>query len=187
MTRRILMSILPLMVLVGCPEPETEAPGQPGGPPPAGGEAVPAMNADGAMPPPGGEGGAPPVPEGTAPGAQDGDGNPGEAPPDGALPDGNEPPPTATAPMPEGGIEVPAGENPDLEAVPMGDEKAATGLAPDEQQIPCGDGTCDDAEKQDPKLCPRDCATPPASGDWCGDGVCDALEEHKGNCAQDCK
>ena len=178
MTRRILMSILPLMILVGCPEPEAEAPGQPGGPPPAGGEAVPAMNA---------QGGAPPVPEGTAPGAQDGEGTPGEPPPGGALPDGNEPPPTATAPMPEGAADVPAGENPTLAATPMGDEKTATGLAPDEQQIPCGDGECDDAEKLDPKLCPRDCASPPASGDWCGDGVCDALEEHKGSCAKDCK
>jgi hypothetical protein len=58
---------------------------------------------------------------------------------------------------------------------------------PGENQIPCGDGECDDAEQANAQLCPRDCgAELPASGDWCGDGICDALEEGTGNCAQDC-
>ena len=186
MTRRILTTILPLFLLVGCPEPE--APDQPG----AGGapDGAPAMNAPG---------GAPPVPEGTAPGAQDGDGNPGELPPEGAPPPDADAPPPASAPVPEGSAAVPTGQTPALEEAPMGDEKTAVGLAPDEQTaaaglapeeqtIPCGDGECDDAEKQDASLCPRDCAkTAPAGGDWCGDGICDALEEHKGDCAKDCK
>ena len=51
---------------------------------------------------------------------------------------------------------------------------------------PCGDGTCDAAERSNAALCPRDCGPPPASGDWCGDGICDALERYEASCAADC-
>jgi hypothetical protein len=175
MTRRILTSILPLFLLVGCPEPE--APNQPGaGGAPGGAPAMnapggaPAMNAPGGAPPTDGPGAAPPVPEGTAPGAQDGDGNPG------------------SVPVPQGTEQGLPGQVPNMDENPMPDPAAASGLAPDEQTIPCGDGECDDAEKNDANLCPRDCSkTAPEGGDWCGDGICDALEEYKGDCAKDCK
>jgi len=53
--------------------------------------------------------------------------------------------------------------------------------------MPCGDGRCDEAETNDPKLCPRDCSdSPPEGGDWCGDGICDAYEKAKGDCSKDC-
>lgn len=53
--------------------------------------------------------------------------------------------------------------------------------------MPCGDGVCDDAEKGDASLCPRDCLDKPAKGDdWCGDGICDALEQANGDCSADC-
>lgn len=166
MARRFLTSILPLFLLVGCPEPE--APNQPGvGGAPGG---APAMNAPGGAPAMDALGGAPPVPEGTAPGAQDGDGNPGSVP---GL---------------EGTEQVPPGQVPNMDDNPMPEPAAASGLTPDEQTIPCGDGECDDAEKNDANLCPRDCSkTAPEGGDWCGDGICDALEEYNGECAKDCK
>lgn len=62
----------------------------------------------------------------------------------------------------------------------------------------CGDGTCDQIEKQN-NLCPQDCAnatqgaqpgnTTPGTGidsKLCGDGVCDQVEKTKGVCPQDC-
>ena len=52
---------------------------------------------------------------------------------------------------------------------------------------PCGDGVCDEAERGDPSLCPRDCEErSSAREDWCGDGICDALEEASSSCDQDC-
>lgn len=172
MTRRFIFAALPaLLLLAGCPEPE--APSQPGAP-----SGAPAANIPAGTPPdgvpaaPNAAGGAPPVPEGTAPGAQDNQGTPGEA-----APDGSDPVPEGEAP--------PLGEGVVPPTVEEGDKPGT--LAPGEDNIPCGDGECDDAEKQNPNLCPRDCAdTPPPGGDWCGDGVCDALEESNGSCAKDC-
>ena len=51
---------------------------------------------------------------------------------------------------------------------------------------PCGDGVCDDVERNNPQLCPRDCEDRPDDFEWCGDGLCDALERHQGSCAEDC-
>jgi spore coat protein H len=51
---------------------------------------------------------------------------------------------------------------------------------------PCGDGTCDATERQNPRLCPRDCEARPEGFEWCGDGLCDALERWEGSCAADC-
>ena len=64
----------------------------------------------------------------------------------------------------------------------------------------CGDGICDQAEKEDPNLCPGDCqpAAPPttepppptsapAAPGRCGDGLCDEKEQEDPNlCPEDC-
>ena len=210
LSRLILVAVLPFLMLTGCPEPES--PGQPGAGQPGAGApgapgapgGAPAMNAPGGGAP---ADGAPPLPPGTAPGAQDAAGNPGELAPDGSPPpEGEEPPegnvaPDSPLPGAEGGVEPGIEPLPDDNPMGMapGETENPTGLAPGETEqpqgqapgegaIPCGDGTCDDAEKQNPNLCPRDCSdSPPPSGDWCGDGVCDALEESDGSCAKDCK
>jgi hypothetical protein len=67
----------------------------------------------------------------------------------------------------------------------------------------CGDGICDEAEQDNPNLCPKDCQTPtdsptdaPPPTDMpsprretpdhpCGDGVCDGPENPE-NCPEDC-
>jgi hypothetical protein len=64
----------------------------------------------------------------------------------------------------------------------------------------CGDGLCDDFEKTNPSLCPRDCgggaagsrtAAPPSTTKGqgqpsCGDGMCDDFEKSSGICPLDC-
>jgi hypothetical protein len=74
----------------------------------------------------------------------------------------------------------------------------------------CGDGVCDQAEQEDPNLCPQDCeptapppeepttaaplpdtpapgAETPRPGGRCGDGICDELEQNDPNlCPEDC-
>jgi len=60
------------------------------------------------------------------------------------------------------------------------------GGPPGQMCPPCGDGTCDMFEQNNPDVCPRDCQPLPASGTWCGDGICDALEACQRDCSADC-
>jgi len=59
------------------------------------------------------------------------------------------------------------------------------GRAGPAQMHPCGNGECDEFERQNPNLCPRDCREAPPGG-WCGDGICDALERDDLSCPEDC-
>jgi len=50
---------------------------------------------------------------------------------------------------------------------------------------PCGNEICEPIERQNPRLCPRDC-NPEPEGGWCGDGICDAYERDLQGCEEDC-
>lgn len=168
--RLITSSLLALpcaaLLAFGCSEPET-IPGIPqGGNPPS--------RLSG--PPPGQGPGAGPEDAGKAPAGEPG--TPGAGGQGAAGQDGGPGDPAAAPQGGEGGDGGPR-------AVPEGGEAPAEGGAP--QGHPCGDGNCDDAEKSDPKLCPRDCSDEePPGGDWCGDGICDAHESALRDCPKDC-
>ena len=68
----------------------------------------------------------------------------------------------------------------------MTDEMSTPNPPVDPGPHPCGDNVCDQVERNNPRLCPRDCEERPDDFDWCGDGLCDALENHQSSCPRDC-
>ncbi len=86
-------------------------------------------------------------------------------------------------------IEEASGAASGFSPTPVSQQDGGPGTGTGPQTGLCGDGTCDEIERN-MRVCPQDCGTqtgnPGPQTGLCGDGTCDQVERNMGVCPQDC-